>query len=227
MLSPGCCDRWAQSTVCHEGCTHFFQSEYTLSSAFPVKWPFLEPRLLPSGGIITLVKWSSSSSCQVLAVGAGCHYAENLSPQGFDQKSLWKSLPRATRRCQIVTELCIKPQLHTLLLVPHDGQGEADRREVGLLLPAGAGTWGCSWPCSCGWKASLCPRVWSQVIVHLGSSSFPSRILLALLLLSTKFFWASQSGCACHLAQWQPPLQLRQVLTKSKGGQRSSVIPLL
>lgn len=202
------------------------QSEYRLSSAFPVKWPFLEQRPLSSGGTISSVKWSSSSR-QALAVGTGCHHAGNLPPQGSGQTSLYVKTFSQRHLTMLDGDWCVRTRSQASLPVPHAGQGEADRQDVEPLLPAGAGTRGCSWPGPCGWEASLSSWLRSQVVTCLGSSSFPSRILLALLLLSTRFLGASQSGRARHLAQRQPPLQLRQVLTKSKCNQRSNMIALL
>lgn len=191
------------------------QREYRVSSAFPVKWLFLEQRPLPSGGNISLVyRVAAAAARHLLWVQGATMLGISLPSSQAKSHYTWKHLPRGTWQCWMVIELYIKTWSHASLLVPHAGQGEESRHDVGLLLPAAAGTSGCFWPGPCGWEASLSSGVGSQVVTHLGSSSLPFRILLALALLSIRFFRANQSVCAWHLALRQPPLQLRQVLTK-------------
>lgn len=196
------------------------QSEYRLSSAFPRTWPLPE---LPWGRGISSVKQSSGSR-QALAVGAGCHRAGNLPPQVSGQKLLYvkTSSQRYLKMLDVDWIMC----KNTMARIP-----------AGIPCWAGrSGEGGCY---LLGWH----PRVLRGWRLRLGSQPFllapvPGHHPTWFKLLplqdppcspssSTRFFGTSQSGCVRHLAPRQPPLQLRQVFTKSKCDQRSSMTALL
>lgn len=205
LVSPGGWGRWAQNKVWQEGWRRSKPAQAVLCSS----WKVAAPRAQAAPTRREYLMGKCSSSHQVLAMGAGRCHSGKLPSLGSGQKSLCMKTSSQRHLAKLDGEgVTCKTTITPSLLVPCAGQGELDRQNVGLLLPPGADTPGCSCPDPWAWQDILSSWLWSQVVIHL-NSSFISGIL-------SQLFGASQSGCAWHPELWEPFLQLRHGVSKEQ-----------